>query len=108
MWTGANFVEHGLVEGWSTNDCVSAWQAIFALGTLEIPLILVKTTAVQSLLAHRASQLQVLQLAILAVRSVLILMQHVVPEVVSPRVLATFDALLQLHFFCTAHILALP
>ena len=100
MWTGANFVEHGLVEGWSTNDCVSVGQAIFALGMLEILMILVKTTAVQSLLARSANQPQVLQLASLAVRvtSALILVKHVVPEVVSPRLLATFDALNHLHY----------
>ena len=104
MWTGANFVKHDLVEGWSTNDCESAWPALFAPWMLVIPLILVKTTAVQSLLARSANQPQVLQLASLAVRvtSALILVKHVVPEVVSPRLLATFDALNHLHYLDTS------
>ena len=64
-------------------------------------------SAVQCFLAQDASQPQVLQLALLAVR--MVLSRHVLSEGTFPAAgLATFDALQLRPFFCTAHVLALP
>ena len=107
MCLGANFVEHCLVEGWSTNNCVSSSaHALFAGGKLPLPRILGKMSAVQCFLARVASQPLVPQLALHAVR--MVLAPHVLSEGRFPAGLATFDALQLRHFFCTAHVLALP
>ena len=63
-------------------------------------------SAVQCFLARVASQPLVPQLALHAVR--MVLAPHVLSEGTFPAGLATFDALQLRHFFCTAHVLALP